>query len=539
MPSATEVIDDLGRSWSFVADSPARIQKEVQHAVRRWRFRKICAAQPSLAPQRCDVGDPACQSTVLVDFAGSIGSTVRTKAQKIDGLPWDSATRAAFVSAASGGQWPQARKAKVARWNITDSRCQLCLQAVGTEEHRHACAATRPEGGWAEPPNQAKLCLGRVAGDRKRLFRTRGLLALRLPAPPSHPGEWFHWLMPPPEMIPEDAIWYLDGSLIHGAWHQYRATGFGIVVVASRVVIACGNGIPPYWCDSASSAEAWALLTALRLSIGLPRMRTDCLVLLRVARAGLSEATKSSRPLARIWAGIGHALDGNIQALVDTGALVWMPAHQGLGAICNSSLSNGRTLTAVDWRANRLVDILAKQAASTRAAPKSVAVLLKSAQRAVRYTAALLGNVTREANHHGIDEVQDGGKLVRIYKRDAQQPASGSAARRPRSTTAAKAVPKPKVSPQPPQQPVQEPWAERDPRVTAKDLFMPRCVRTVSAAAKAASSHARREALRQEECTSQRIQQLGQAAQATPGRPTGASRLADIERRVRARLNQE
>jgi len=177
-------------------------------------------------------------------------------------------------------------------------------------------------------------------------------------------------------------------------------------------------------------------------------MRTDCLVLLRVARAGLSEATKSSRPLAKIWEGIGHALDGNIQALVDSGALVWMPAHQGLGAIGNSSLSNGRTLTAVDWRANRLVDILAKLAASTREAPKSVARLLKSAQRAVRYTAAMLGNATREANHHGIDEVQDGGKVVRMFKRDAQQPASGSAARRPRCTIAAKAVP-------PPQQPVQ------------------------------------------------------------------------------------
>ena len=76
-----------------------------------------------------------------------------------------------------------------------------------------------------------------------------------------------------------------------------------------------------------------------------------------------------------------------------------------------------------------------------------------------------------------------------------------------------------------------------DPVVTAEDLFMPRRLRTVSAAAKARSSHPRREALRQEECTSQRVQQIGLAARATPGRPTGASRLADFERRVRANFN--
>ena len=122
------------------------------------------------------------------------------------------------------------------------------------------------------------------------------------------------------------------------------------------------------------------------------------------------------------------------------------------------------------------------------------------------------------------------GKVVRIYKRDAQQPASGSAARRPRCTTVAKAVP-------PPQQPVQEPCAEAVPVVTAEGLFMPRRLRTVCAAAKALSGHGRREALRQEECTSQRVQQIGQAARATPGRPTGASRLADFERRVRARFD--
>ena len=71
-------------------------------------------------------------------------------------------------------------------------------------------------------------------------------------------------------------------------------------------------------------------------------------------------------------------MDGNIATLVEDGQLVWMPAHQPLRAIDSETLSNGNLLTGVDWRANRLVDALAKMAATTGKAPYAITRLLES-----------------------------------------------------------------------------------------------------------------------------------------------------------------
>ena len=57
-------------------------------------------------------------------------------------------------------------------------------------------------------------------------------------------------------------------------------------------------------------------------------------------------------------------MDGSINRLAKDGLLVWMPAHQTSAAIGVQTLSNGDKLSATDWRANRLVDALAKQAAA-------------------------------------------------------------------------------------------------------------------------------------------------------------------------------
>ena len=44
--------------------------------------------------------------------------------------------------------------------------------------------------------------------------------------------------------------------------------------------------------------------------------------------------------------------------------VVWMPAHTAAGAIGSACDSKGRRVTALMWRANRLADGLAKQAAA-------------------------------------------------------------------------------------------------------------------------------------------------------------------------------
>ena len=140
---------------------------------------------------------------------------------------------------------------------------------------------------------------------------------------------------------------------------------------------------------------------------------------------------------------IGTKLDGNIEVLVQDGLLVWMPAHQPLAAIGTKRMSNGKLLTAVDWRSNRLVDVLAKQAAATREAPRAVYLLLESAQAAVRHASALLGRVTVAANHHEVSTTQGDGTEKVVVQRDAQQPDGATRARRSQK----RAAPKPAAAP--------------------------------------------------------------------------------------------
>ena len=160
---------------------------------------------------------------------------------------------------------------------------------------------------------------------------------------------------------------------------------------------------------------------ALTLCPFPPLMMTDCLSLLRTAEGGLASATTSARPLARLWNRIGHALDGSISRLAAEGLLVWMPAHQTTSAIGNRILSNGEKLSTVDWRANRLVDALAKQAAAQRQAPSAITRLLVSARVFVNHAACLLGCVTHAANNCRLEVVLPDGSREQKTCRHAQQ----------------------------------------------------------------------------------------------------------------------
>jgi hypothetical protein len=142
---------------------------------------------------------------------------------------------------------------------------------------------------------------------------------------------------------------------------------------------------------------------------------------LRISEGGLASATTATRPLARLWNRIGTLLDGDISRLATDNLLVWMPAHQTTAAIGNRTLSTGKKLSVVDWRANRLVDALAKQAAMQRQAPFAVLRLLASARAAVRHAACLLGRVTHAANNCKLEvTLPDGSREHRTF-RDAQQ----------------------------------------------------------------------------------------------------------------------
>ena len=213
--------------------------------------------------------------------------------------------------------------------------------------------------------------------------------------------------------------------MLNGRWVEFRRTGFGIVVVGrGGALLACGGGAPPAWCHTAAAAEAWALMTVVTECTAPPRMRTDCNALLDTLVAGVEAATAPTKTLARIWFRIAHALDGDFGALVASGCLVWMPAHQTARAIGEVKLSDGTRLTAVDWRANRLADALAKQEAGRDAATAASSELRADAAQAVRHAAALLGRTTFAANHHVVQVCGEDGVVRNVVRRDATTPSA-------------------------------------------------------------------------------------------------------------------
>ena len=76
-------------------------------------------------------------------------------------------------------------------------------------------------------------------------------------------------------------------------------------------------------------------------------------------------------------------------------------------------------MTPENWRANRLVDYLAKAAAGRYRVPGSTMRILADATAAVHYSAALLGVVTHTANNFCETSWRDDGSAVVIKHRDA------------------------------------------------------------------------------------------------------------------------
>ena len=205
---------------------------------------------------------------MLIDFAHVLAPLTTAKGSGAHSTElWDPRWRFDLISAIDGGQWPQTSKAANAECAIDDTRCQLCLQAPGTLEHRAHCTATMPPKGWPTAPAKAARLLGRLSAQRRRVLATRGLLVLRLPAPPHCGDGHFSWRLQPDCADTLGTRWYFDGSMLNGPWKPYRSTGFGVVVTSEAGhLLGFGNGAPPPWCKTAASAEAWALQTILSIT---------------------------------------------------------------------------------------------------------------------------------------------------------------------------------------------------------------------------------------------------------------------------------
>ena len=226
---------------------------------------------------------------------------------------------------------------------------------------------------------------------------THGILLLQLPNSPKL-FNTLTWIVPPEDGAVIEASWYTDGSLLDGqvaASRAFSRVGFGILAVNDHnKIVAAGYGTPPAWISTIPGVEAWAIHSALQHSVSVKLITTDCLLLVNSSEQAAKLAKAATCPLARIWACLADPLE-DLQS-----PLIWGPAHLSLEEACTRTKSDGSSMSFRDWRANRLVDALAKKGAELHRVPFGLRAQANAAFTAVLHALALLGVVTRCANHH-------------------------------------------------------------------------------------------------------------------------------------------
>ena len=421
---------DDGETFDFLLDPPCMVVQAARRSVRRWRLHGIAEVFPALVPVQPDLfvrtdrtgTPPAARTEVILDFPEAVDALLSSRSETGKKVfdAWEPKCKGDLRSAISGGQWSQARLAAVRKWTDT-SLCQLCHQTVGTLMHRHSCPATRPADGWQQPQPQAAKIRAGLSSDRRQLLTTRGLFVLKASLPCAPAGGTFTWLVPVPSEVDEaDLTWYVDGSLYDEGKRVMRRTGFGIAAADSRgTLLACGHGVPPDWVHDAAGAELWAVYFVLSLSLlcDVPFIVTDCKGILDSLQHAPQALTQHDKALARTWSLIRHTLDDDFSII--RGRLRWMPSHTSSGGICKAVDSTGQPITILMWRANRLVDGLAKIAAGRHRLPGWAFKMLGAASQLVKHAAAQLGVVTHRANNHKVSHLTDGGAMVTRICRDS------------------------------------------------------------------------------------------------------------------------
>jgi len=435
-----------GLEVNFVLDSPASITATARHAVRRWQLACASRLLPAMIPDGDDLGGPLvdhdlrgparlrppapytlCDATArlppsVINVAHVVGrlTAVRTRRSKVYPL-WAQEHKPYLISTLSGGQWTQSRVAQAAGDGTTDL-CQLCHLAPGTLDHRRCCEATRPEGGWPRPPAECARICDRLGSTRRRLLQAQGLFTIRIKLTHPRPQGWFRWLLEPPECLPDDVRWYVDGSMIDNFCRPMIRTGFGIAVVSAEgQLLAYAFGSPPAWAQTANAAEAWAFYQVCRQNARPPITITDCLSVPDTLLRGREAATASNMHMARIWNLIAGCLDGEVWSNLAHRTVIWMPAHGSRASVNRAVKSNGCPVSWVDWRSNRLVDSLAKAAAHRWAVPESTKQFVRDAIRLYEFSAGLVGNAAFASNHYQHTDFTDNGVVTR-YLRDSQPP---------------------------------------------------------------------------------------------------------------------
>ena len=111
-------------------------------------------------------------------------------------------------------------------------------------------------------------------------------------------------------------------------------------------------------------------------------------------------------------------LDGDVSEMVERGLWQWIPAHLSIAAVGNATAHGTSRLTMVDWRANRLVDALAKTGAAIAAPSDDTTTLVKSAEAFVKHRLAQLAQATFRANNHSVTVLSADGEWITKILRD-------------------------------------------------------------------------------------------------------------------------
>jgi len=423
------------------------VAEAARRAASRWALDEVLAVLPAARPSGLDIqpqagvggtsalpqASPAGRSQMLVDLTDGLRPLFRGGKKVAELYPqWAPACKGHLISAIAGGQWPQARKAKLAGCKA-DGLCQLCRRESGTLLHRHTCPVIMPAGGWQPFPPRAAQIMGGLNATRRAILTTRAVMVVSIPVPSAQvASEGWVWHSEPPDVADVDLVWVIDGSRKHAEVWETATTGCGVAVIRKDgTLVAYAHATPPPWARTAAAAEAWALSLVVELCPFIPSVLTDCKAVVDAAWAGVYAATAASRPTARIWRRISHCVNGDFGQL--RRRIVWMPAHTACEAVGARRKSDGTAVQVTEWRANQLADALAKLGAGSSEYRAKVGQLIADARTALQCSAARLGEVTRAANNHREQVACADGSLKWVTRRDsaAKPPAASAATLRP------------------------------------------------------------------------------------------------------------
>ena len=193
----------------------------------------------------------------------------------------------------------------------------------------------------------------------------------------------------------------------------------------------------------------------MRLNPSLQFVVTDCLDILLSLLRGLDYATGPSRPQARLWKLIALAMDHHCPADLVQQKILWIPSHTARATVGFTLRSDGTLVTKVDWRANRLVDVLARHAANRHRVPQATRELLNLARETVEFYAARVGAVTKAANSYTQTAFREDGTTYLAKHRDAEPPPPRRA--RARSTPVVRKLAAPSTGQNPAAAPLTQP----------------------------------------------------------------------------------